>query len=341
MKPSGMLALCGLALAVGGAALAQSVISARSGVLHYVEGQVYLGDQQVESKFGNFPSIKENEEVRTTEGRAEVLLTPGVFLRLGENSSFRLITNRLIDTRLELLSGSAVVEADDVPQDNSVTVVVKDAAVHLAKKGLYRFDFASGQLRVFDGLADVAAGEKTAEVKEGHLIALNTLAISRFDKNVTDALDNWSARRGEYVAMANVQAANSLRTSGGGGGYYSSGWYYNPFFGMYSFVPGLAGGLCYSPYGFAFFNPYNVYQAYWPGYYYYPTYGGSGGSGGNRNPGTPGRGAVPVKAPVRTSPAIAASHAGYAGHGGSGGFARGGGGGAVSHGGGGSSGSRR
>jgi FecR protein len=287
MGPSGRLVMCGLAVAAGSvAALAQSVISARSGMIHFVEGQVYLGDQPVETKFGNFPEVKENGQLRTEDGRAEVLLTPGVFLRLGENSSFRMVTNRLIDTRLEFLSGSAIVEAEDLGKDNSVTVVYKDATVHVAKKGLYRIDSDSGELRVFEGLAEVAAGDNTVEVRDGHAIALNTLAVSKFDKTATDALDRWSARRGEYVAMANVGAANSVRSSlfSGGGGYgtyggygayggsglFNGGWYFNPYFGMYSFVPGLDGAM-YSPYGYRFWNPFDVYSAFMPGYYYYPS----------------------------------------------------------------------
>ena len=60
MGPSRRLVICGLAVAAGSAAaLAQSVISARSGMIHFVEGQVYLGDQPVETKFGNFPEVKE------------------------------------------------------------------------------------------------------------------------------------------------------------------------------------------------------------------------------------------------------------------------------------------
>ena len=64
------IAVCGLALAAGSvAALAQSaVISARSGLIHYIEGDVYLGDQQIESKFGSFPEVKENQTLRTAEG---------------------------------------------------------------------------------------------------------------------------------------------------------------------------------------------------------------------------------------------------------------------------------
>jgi hypothetical protein len=260
-----------LALAAAStAALAQTVISARSGLIHYVEGQVYLGNQQVETKFGSFPEVKENATLRTEEGRAEVLLTPGVFLRLGENSSFRMITNRLIDTRIDVLSGSAVVEAEDMPKDNSVTVVYKDAAVHVGKKGLYRFDAGLGELRVFEGVAEITANDKTVAVKDGHMVALNTLAVRKFDKTETDALNRWSERRAEYVAMANVSTANSLRSSSlGTGGLFDSGWYWNSFLGMYTFVPGLM-GTWYSPYGFRYWSPFDVYMAYWPGYYYYP-----------------------------------------------------------------------
>src|SRR3984893_8013056 len=130
-------------------ASAQSVISAKSGLIHYVEGRVYLGDELVESKFGSFPDIKENGQVRTEDGRAEVLLTPGVFLRLGENSAIRMVTNRLIDTRLEFLSGSILVEADDLPKDNGVTIVYKDYSIKLERKGVYRFDSEPRALRIY------------------------------------------------------------------------------------------------------------------------------------------------------------------------------------------------
>ncbi|HVN04061.1 MAG TPA: hypothetical protein VMT86_06555 [Bryobacteraceae bacterium] len=277
-----------------------AVISARSGLIHYVEGQVYVGDQAVETKFGTFPEVKENQTLRTEEGRAEVLLTPGVFLRVAENSSFRMITNRLIDTRLEFLKGSAIVEAEDIGKDNSVTVVAGNATVHLVKKGLYRFDSNPAAMKVYDGEAEVSGDDKQAvDVKEGHLIALDTLAEQKFDRTETDALNRWSERRADYVSMANVSAANSLRTSmfsggglyggglfGGGlfgGGLYGAGmlgngWFWNPYFGMYTYVP-LMDGMFYSPYGYPFFSPYNVYNAYMPGFYYggggVPGYAGS------------------------------------------------------------------
>src|ERR1035438_9851092 len=126
MTPVRILVLLALILALGiGPAAAQPVTSAKSGVVAYLEGKVFLDNERLEFSTVHFPQIKESGTLRTEDGRAEVLLTPGVVLRLGENSSLKMITNRLIDTRLELLAGSAVVEADAVEKDTAVTVVCK------------------------------------------------------------------------------------------------------------------------------------------------------------------------------------------------------------------------
>jgi hypothetical protein len=87
-------------LFVSSSVFGQLVISAHSGVVQYVEGRAYLDGTPVELKFGHFPDIKQNQEFRTEEGRAEILLTPGVFLRLGENSAIRMVSNGLTDTRV-------------------------------------------------------------------------------------------------------------------------------------------------------------------------------------------------------------------------------------------------
>src|SRR6266446_3754532 len=81
-------------------ALAQSVISARSGVIHYIEGDVAIDGASIHPKFAEFLELKSGQVLATQEGRAEVLLTPGVFLRLAENSSVRMLSNSLADTRI-------------------------------------------------------------------------------------------------------------------------------------------------------------------------------------------------------------------------------------------------
>lgn len=277
-------ALAVAAMVTAGAAVtfAQQVISAKSGLIHYAEGRVLLADRPVEAKIGNFPDVKENATLRTEAGRVEVLLTPGVFLRLGENSGMRMLTNRLIDTRLEFLSGSAVIEANEIGKDNAVTVVFKDAAIHLVKKGLYRLDSNPAGLRVFDGEASVeTAGNPSVVVHEGRKLALDgQLAVVKFDRNSTDALDRWSRRRGEYVAMANISAANSIRKTGHS--WASSGWAWNPYFGMYTFIP--MRGSYVSPYGFRFWSPLAVGRIYMPRPVYYPGFNDAGFSAAHPYP---------------------------------------------------------
>ena len=280
MKPLLRVLLGAGVLAAGTSfvASAQSVISAKSGLVHYVEGRVFVNGQQVESKFGNFPDVKENSQLRTEEGRAEVLLTPGVFMRVSENSAIRMMTNRLIDTRVEFLSGSALVEAGELLKDNHVAIVYKDYIINLEKKGIYRFDAEPAALRVYEGEAIAERDGKTVEVKGGHMLAFDgALTLAKFDAKDLDQLYRWSVRRSEYLAMANVSAAKSVRDSGIYWG--SNSWYWNPYFNMYTFVP--SNGMYFSPFGYAFWSPFTVYNyLYSPGFYV-----GRGGYGGSRGGG--------------------------------------------------------
>lgn len=246
-------------------AFAQMVISAHSGVVQYVEGRAYLDGQPVELKFGHFPDIKQGQEFRTEDGRAEILLTPGVFLRLGENSGIRMLANGLTDTKVEVLKGSAVVECDQIPKDNSVTLVYKDTSMILAKHGLYRVDTDPARLQVYDGEAIVKDESSQLTLKGGKQTDLGgTLAAESFDKKDTDELYRWADRRSSYVAQANVSSASAFNNGGYGYGYTTmpgvlGGWSWNPLFGMFTMVP--FDGMFYSPFGYPFFSPVTVVSA--------------------------------------------------------------------------------
>lgn len=332
-----MIPFRSVALSVGIAALsaisvpAQPVISAKAGTIAKAEGQVYLGDQLVEDSLTKFLDIKENGVVRTEEGRAEVLLTPGTVLHLGENSSFRLITNRLIDTRLELLTGSAVVDVEEIAKDTSVTVVCKDGAIAMSKAGHYRFDAEPARIKVFFGIADVQIGGQHVEVTAGKMLGLtgDTASVEKFDRNDTDSLDNWARRRGDIMAMANVSAAksayNSYSTVGSAGM-----WGWNPYFGLYTFIPGT-GRFCDPYYGYCYWSPRTVMQVYYQpppmvfnngGGGYSPSYASmgstSGGYSGAMSSGSSGVSSS-AGAAASTSSAGSSSGAASAGHGGGGG----------------------
>src|SRR3954466_9785032 len=250
MRPSW---LPGLSLAVLALAAfpvhAQTVIGAKSGVINWVEGDVFLGDKPYVMQPSQFGEVKEAIVFRTEEGRAEILLPPGVFFRLGEKSSFKMISNRLIDTRVELLTGSAVMEIDDMAKEASVTVLCKDGTVTLSKAGLYRFDSQPAQVKVYKGSADVAVNGQTVAVGAGKMVQLDgaVAMAEKFNIADTDSLDRWSHRRAEVLANANVSAAKQAHYGGYGvsnpcstyGGYNTGPfakpwgtWGYNPYYGM-------------------------------------------------------------------------------------------------------------
>jgi len=239
---------------------AQSVISAKAGLVHYTEGKVFIADKEVAPKNGDFPEMKAGEVLRTEEGRAEVLLTPGVVLRIAENSSFKLIGNKVEDIRLEMLAGSVLIEAGEVNKHDSIVITAGGASVDINKNGLFRIDASPASLRVYDGQAVVTSLGQTLTVKEGKQTALTgVLSASKFDKESGDAFHRWAGRRSGYLAVANVSAAKSIYDSGRGWG--QSGWFFNPFFGCFTFIP--AGGNYFSPFGYRYYTPRRVESVFY------------------------------------------------------------------------------
>lgn len=200
----------GLALLMLGAGtvLAQGVVSARSGMIHYVEGRVLLDGQPVLLKFAEFPMVKNGHTLTTEDGRAELLLSPGAFLRLQENSSFKMISNRLSDTVVEVLAGSALVEVDELHKDNAITLQFQEASISWRKCGLYRIDAGSSRLRVYNGKAQIVSGTGALVAKRGSEVKFgDALLAEPFSPTDTDAFHQWSARRSEYIAVANDSLA--------------------------------------------------------------------------------------------------------------------------------------
>jgi hypothetical protein len=257
-------ALCTVVFAASGKA--QSVISAHSGVIHYVEGDVSIDGTPVHPKFAEFPDVKAGQMVATAEGRAEILLTPGVFLRMAENSSVRMRSNALADTRLEVVSGSALVEVGELLEHNAISFEASAAHIELAKKGLYLINASPGGLRVYEGQALVSAGSEHLTARKGHQIDLETAKLldTKFDAKETDAFYRWSSRRAEYVAAANVISARVTSNSSYNSGFASSpgAWSWNPYFGMFTFLP--SNGVYWSPFGSPFYSPAMVWAAYVP-----------------------------------------------------------------------------
>ena len=298
------LLVCALAPALAFPAWSQSVISVYSGVIHLAEGSVFLDNRPVEQKPGRFEEIKPGSELRLEDGRAEVLLTPGVFLRLGEGSGIRMVSNVLADTRIDLLHGPAIIDAAEPSPQTSVIVVVGDTQVRVRKAGRYRFNSNPSELRVSDGDAEVtAAGEKPFGVNSGHSLDFASGSLTR-NGPITDDLDSWDRDRSEAIARSNlagsqtpelgnyVDTAPSYPGSYGIAGLAGPGVIAPPGsmssnLGLY---PGLLGVSPYSSgllWGSAY--PYSLYSPYYyPGLVILPRYGSTTRPAWGLSPGTTG-----------------------------------------------------
>jgi len=239
--------------------------SALPGTLNYVEGQASIAGESLDGNSIGSTTLEPGQTLDTGTGKAEILLTPGVFLRVGDNSTVKMVSPSLTNTQVQLEQGRALVEVAEIHDQNNLQVSEDGVTTRLAKKGLYEFDADQQQVLVFDGKADVQADDRTVEVKGGHALNLNAegkLKAKGFDKDDAKKSDLylWSSLRSSYLAEANEDTARVYVANGYyGPGWVGPGWYWAPGFSTYTYIPGS--GILYSPFGWGYYSPLVVYRA--------------------------------------------------------------------------------
>ncbi len=261
--------LLGLGLLSAGFTTAFAAEPARPGTINYVEGAAYVDGQQIDPKqIGNM-DLNPGQELTTGKGKAEILLTPGVFLRVDDNSAVKMISPDLTLTQVQVDKGRAGVEVDMIHEQNNLQIIDAGVTTRLQKTGYYEFDAARPEVMVFKGKADVQVADgKNKEVKAHHEFALDGQngkpAVQEkpagFSEGKSqDELMNWSALRSQYLAEAN----NEIAPEYAAGGYYP-GWYWDPYGFGYTFI---GAGPFYSPFGWGFYPLGWGWGGGWGGWY--------------------------------------------------------------------------
>ena len=264
---------------------AQQVVSARAGLINYTEGAVTLHEEPVQlSSKQTYLEMKDGDVIRTARGRAEVLLSPGVLMRLAEDSAVRLESGSLTNTRVRVLGGDVIIEAAEIYEGGRLAIQLAGREALVARSGIYRFTADPAELRIYEGRIEVSTDDpnKPTLAKKNAVVSMTTgLIAGKFDSGLGDTFYRWTSRRSGYIAMANVSSAKMAQDNMYGYG-FRGGWIYNPYFGMFTYIP--YGGMLMSPFGYRYYTPASVYAVYAPP----PSYngGGLGGDGGfiNRTP---------------------------------------------------------
>ena len=242
------------------------LISSKAGKVNLVEGAVL-----VERSTGKNTGLNKSDELKVGEkvstgsnGKAEILLNPGSYLRLGENSEFEFATTELDDLQLKLNRGSAIFEVlTNSEQGFIVGIQTPQTKTFILESGVYRIDILadnSTKVSVWKGKAQI--GEKDAQFIKGGKSATvknSLVAIAKFDRDNKDALDTWSKLRAKDLMAINnklrdANLRNSLINSFNNQGwntYESYGvWVFNRFSGTWCFLP--FGRRWNSPYGWGY-----------------------------------------------------------------------------------------
>ena len=284
------------------------IISAKAGGVNAVTGRASMrphGNAEWQQL-----TIKEDLEagdlVKTgIDGRVEMLLNPGSYMRVGENSEFELADNSVENLEVHLIRGTAIVEvtgADD--EELFIGITTPHTRMSIVRRGLYRVSVVPGdttELIVRKGRV-MLEGSHT-KVKGGNKVVFssNSLSVAKLsdaEKKDRDSLETWSKGRAQTLARANSRMSGrtlnsfvaSFRDEWLSAGLWvrrSGYWLYNADIGCFTLVP----------FGFGWESPYG---GSYSRFYYVGGYAGQGtiygtpiitGNGGGSPPTGSGSGA--------------------------------------------------
>jgi hypothetical protein len=251
-------------------------ISARAGGVNAVSGHVMVKREgQAPQLLTNQDDLVAGDLVTTgSDSQAEILLYPGSYLRLAENSELVLSDNSLSNLLVTLNRGSAIIEASGADDTKlQIGIATDQRQLMIVRRGIYRINALRGstELLVQKGRA-FPVDDPAQLIKGGKKVTFSGHAAftARLDKSDRDKFDIWSKERGQALARANDKLSSRtlsdylfFRTWGSTAEFSGREglWAFNPFLRCYTFLPFRYGWS--SPYGF-FYGQYVSPFGYFP-----------------------------------------------------------------------------
>ncbi|MDQ3372527.1 MAG: FecR family protein [Acidobacteriota bacterium] len=237
------------------------VISAKAGGVNYVEGKV--SNARANGRSGlllKSDTVEVGDKISTgINGKAEILLNPGSYIRLAENTNFEFETTSLDDLQLNISRGSAMIEAITT-DEFKVAVNTPKGRFFVVKSGVYRIDVANdgaGRVGVWKGKVQIDNFDST-EIKGGRAAIIDggQVEVVKFDRDEKDALETWSKVRAKELAKVNSRLQqsrdirNSLLSS-----FNRRGWSLYDSYGLWV-RDSFSSSYCFLPFGYGWSSPY-------------------------------------------------------------------------------------
>jgi hypothetical protein len=226
------------------------------GMLNFIEGHVTMDGQPAVADGSEAGAVRVGHVLQTDQGRAEVLLTPGVFLRVAENSAIKMDAVSDHDVKVEVVKGEALVEVAQVDALRRVEMLDQGAETRLDHDGLYLFNASKPAISVYSGKARVDDDRHITTLAKGQQLMLNgngSLKPQKFDQTEADGIYEWSEKRADLDAQTaewtveGLLALNDTPT-------FNAGWYWNPWYHSWAYVPQK--GYHLTPFGYGYYPTY-------------------------------------------------------------------------------------
>lgn len=294
-------------LLIAGVAQAQYLVSNKAGLVNRVEGRVNLlpqgGAIEALSKAAMGTQLNEGDRLSTESGSyAELLLSPGSYLRLNEKTEIEAVRTMFDNTRFNVLRGSVILEVGQIDKKLPLEIGTLRTVVTINKMGIYRIDVLGDEVSVSVRKGEAYLGTreqffaknaiKIGNNKAYRFVGSGTPQIAKLSSKVFDAFDQWSYLQAESLVAANYGMLSRTRSRGA----LLSGWIYDPFSNRYTYIP--SSWLFVTPYGFGFYRRFGDCGWCWGNFSYLYGYGGYGGYGGAV---ARGGSANPPSAPARVT----------------------------------------
>ena len=219
------------------------------GMLNSFTGEVWINGVAAGPISAGRTTLEIGRAIKTGEGMAELLLTPGSFLRLGNHSELTLEAAGIPGVRVRLGTGEALIEVLDlqapiVLEQNGVTAVVR-------KPGLYDFDAKHAVMAVYAGEAQFSKGQKQTIAGQGVGVRTRSLREVETHPKPGSAAFAWSSFRSELLSSQSAASAQAYESDAGSR--HDPAWYWNPWSASYTYLS--ASGAVTGPFGWPYYSP--------------------------------------------------------------------------------------
>ncbi len=178
--------------------------------LSYINGDVYIqraSELDYEEGIINMP-ITEGDRMGTTEGRAEIYLSRGKYLRLDQNTKIDFINlpKREDDLiQIQVWTGSIYFSLQSLKREKCIEIHTPDVSLYILEDGLYRIDIKGDETEifVFRGLIEAAGETGSVLIKEAQRLEVMGGRFaghpSGFASVAEDSFDRWSHMRDQEI----------------------------------------------------------------------------------------------------------------------------------------------